>query len=964
MSRTRSSNHIFGALDYTGPVERLGLGFVHAISQYLSVKNRWFPSGNRDLRGVWDIYDYVESGSSLHLHQRSIYISSNAEGSEDCTLPFFDTKPNIPTSATPHPFSPLEFADGYPDPDAYHPMASPPLCASKSDIIHNSLDDYLEDQYILHSDACRRLQTLFSEFENNDIVFALAMGKLGIFPPLAPNATTLIHHPLVEGILHHVNKGKFDTLLNASSEEPELVINQLNEWYAGYSQAMARSIELLLLSLNACAILGGVELLQLPPNPEWQGIFITSHAHLGGSSLGVKPLILSDATRHRLQTLDRLGLPMWAHIEGEARYDYIGGDAPFCFPCEEDEDTMQVQASQLISGNRKVAVKKWHHPIVVDATCQHDPPSSDILSRSLCFELQGHIISLLGGGQGQGMTFYEFNRILKFKLGASVWSGEQYEKDAHSQSADIGQLWSAPRYAHPDCKHKGVLAAQWRIPLTWTQPHGRVLNQEGNAHQNSFRPPANPHQAGPEKPVNTAASLSSVHTSPLPEAHAPEPLLPMHLPTSSSTAAISHVVSLDGLSPDAPSTAAPPTAAPPTAAPPTAAPPPHTSPTLPSLHISSLPEVQAAPVMTQLVKPVELQYWEQLEVDDWHKDQEDDVRKLAASAQYQGLLGWHYGPSKLQQQIDGKIQPHSRYVARFLFKTKPALSAFAAQLQKEQLHSLQEIPLTDEKWSGISNFTFFFHPRYLAYVYSMEISSSFQEALLSSAPPYLNGSPSRDPDWSLKVCQFKHNMKYLQPFEYHRFPPVPTEPAPPQTSHYEPGVMLDLTTIKIDELWALALKTERAQGHFGLGTAEVRGLLRLAVLMQILRNETWNVRLFHADGPYVRVIQYIVLAVHKTLNTGPIGWFTPGPNRQRVPPFEDALSVTNSHNVSFTFKADRTEDSVGLVTPGQLAAWNTWVEKKLQDEITKLNKKKDKKKKGSQPHQEPNISAGAGPSSS
>ena len=105
------------------------------------------------------------------------------------------------------------------------------------------------------------------------------MGRLYIIAPQNLNKVCIdpectVPHSLItkmyalmhETIIHH--------LLNSVHAEKSTIIHKLHDFYRRLASANACADVVLLQALDACAILGGVELPHWPPNKEWQGAVI------------------------------------------------------------------------------------------------------------------------------------------------------------------------------------------------------------------------------------------------------------------------------------------------------------------------------------------------------------------------------------------------------------------------------------------------------------------------------------------------------------------------------------------------------------------------------------------------------------------------------------------------------------------------------------------------------------------
>ena len=151
------------------------------------------------------------------------------------------------------------------------------------------------------------------------------MGRLHIIAPQNLNKVqvdpehTVLHSLITEMytlmhemIIHH--------LLNMEYADRAAVVRQLDNFYSRLAAANACADLILLHAMDACAILGGVELPHWPPTKAWWGAVINSKSLL-------RPGIqLSEDGEQFLATLHQLeqwGVPIWGYSISSAnsRYD-------------------------------------------------------------------------------------------------------------------------------------------------------------------------------------------------------------------------------------------------------------------------------------------------------------------------------------------------------------------------------------------------------------------------------------------------------------------------------------------------------------------------------------------------------------------------------------------------------------------------------------------------------------------
>lgn len=232
--------------------------------------------------------------------------------------------------------------------------------------------------------------------------------------------------------------------------------------------------------LDACAVLGGVELPVWSPNPSFTGCWIPPSPR---ASAEVNESYFLQA---RARKLERWGVPLWCEVPRRLNRRYEAG--PTGGPvasCPRVESRHQQRLVALTVGSPPVPVKKVR--VAVGNRCASRPfdPSSSPLPEGL--EIRGSveraISALVDPESPETKTFDAFNKDMMRLLGTGVWSGKKHELQHHHGHIDPGSKqrprWLKIRDGVHDCGHKGVLLAAVEIPNTWYEPRSCPLDFRG-----------------------------------------------------------------------------------------------------------------------------------------------------------------------------------------------------------------------------------------------------------------------------------------------------------------------------------------------------------------------------------------------------------------------------------------------------------------------------------------------------
>jgi hypothetical protein len=256
--------------------------------------------------------------------------------------------------------------------------------------------------------------------------------------------------------------------LGATRGMPDEILGQVQVLNSRLAHARAMYDFALLEALDACAVLGGVELPVWPPNPSYVGCWV-------GAPLRTSTEVnASYFLQARARKLERWGVPLW-HQRGrriKRRYD-VGPEGRAVAGGEAAEQHHQQRLGALIRGTPPIPIKKTL--VVVGSRSASRPfgPSSAPLpdDREIRAQIQRAISALVDPESAESKTFEAFNEVMKALLGPGVWSGRKHESQHHHPYAPPNpkqtSRWLRIRDGVQDCGHKGVLLAAVEIPQTW-----------------------------------------------------------------------------------------------------------------------------------------------------------------------------------------------------------------------------------------------------------------------------------------------------------------------------------------------------------------------------------------------------------------------------------------------------------------------------------------------------------------
>jgi hypothetical protein len=228
----------------------------------------------------------------------------------------------------------------------------------------------------------------------------------------------------------------------------------------------------LLVSLDACAVLGGMEL------PTWpvQDLAIgTIFDGSDGTHTEVHDSTLSASAQAFALTLERWGVPHWRVEYGEKRFAVCRSCPPLLDHAA--EHALQQEIRSRAQTNVSKGVMKGDITVGFDfavtetitrsrpqqllLAAPRDDPSTQHFAMEQCLKALAP--------EGDPTPFKNFSALMKSVL-QGVWLDLKYEEGLHSSRALEGIKWKKMRVPFPIGAHAPLMAAFVRIPSSYYQP--------------------------------------------------------------------------------------------------------------------------------------------------------------------------------------------------------------------------------------------------------------------------------------------------------------------------------------------------------------------------------------------------------------------------------------------------------------------------------------------------------------
>ena len=218
-------------------------------------------------------------------------------------------------------------------------------------------------------------------------------------------------------------------------------------------------------ALDACALLGGVELPTWPASIEFTGVWLEE------SKRNLAELPASYISQCRARDLERWGVPCW--VESPRRHYGRLEAEKFAMPTgdRQAEGHHQKWLQQCPPAN----IRMVHIPVAQQAVVL-SLPDCPLPSPERWEAVKSKILQLLDADETAPLIFQNFSREMGRLLGEGIWSGKRYEAQQHSGD---GIHWLKAREGAQEVLHVGVIHASLEIPSTWRHPQVLVATKTG-----------------------------------------------------------------------------------------------------------------------------------------------------------------------------------------------------------------------------------------------------------------------------------------------------------------------------------------------------------------------------------------------------------------------------------------------------------------------------------------------------
>jgi hypothetical protein len=417
---------------------------------------------------------HQSSEAITHIYNVFPMILTSSNAQERSPPPF-----NVPPTPLADSFNPILLPTNLSK--EYHPLLRQPETAGIDDAAR-----IFEGPLVVKSSVRAKIRASHIQFHEQDLAFAQDMGRLFVIAPQNLNKVHVdpectVPHSLITEMYALMHESIIRHLLNTDYSERSTIVGQLNDFYWRLASANACADVVLLRALDACAILGGVELPCWPPNKRWRGAVFNSKSL---PTPGIEPTDDGEQLLATIRQLERWGVPIWGFSISRAnsRFDVTPEGLPSEDKLEEDMFQRLLHSVDTVdvAGNvERVKIAKTVKEVHTNDVLLS--PNTGLPLGSQRLRLQHAIVALLDHNSPSHMNFASFSSISRDILGSTIWTGNRHEAALHPLSLDISQPmpWSRVRDAPRECAHCGVNIALFQIPLPWLNPDSSVATSGG-----------------------------------------------------------------------------------------------------------------------------------------------------------------------------------------------------------------------------------------------------------------------------------------------------------------------------------------------------------------------------------------------------------------------------------------------------------------------------------------------------
>ena len=339
-----------------------------------------------------------------------------------------------------------------------------------------------EGRFIFWPPELRRLTAVGSEIQrlNDEILpFIQSMTRAHMF-----NIYSSVDEPtpgsFLKIVASHTDSSIAASFLGGAYATRDELLSHVRTLNSRLVAARAMHDFALFEALDACAVLGGVELPVWPPNPLYTGCWVRS-AYRGATDVDETYFLQA-----RARKLERWGVPLWYEAGRcmNRRYD-VGLDGRPVSAWRAMEQDHQQRLTALTRRNPPISVKAVRiaagYRSASRPFCYSSAPLPQ--ERGVRQKIERAISALVDPDSPEMKTFDAFNNDMMQLLGSGVWSGRKHEFRHHHSQINPGSKerprWLRIRDGVQDSGHKGVLLASVEIPNTWYDPCSYPLTFRG-----------------------------------------------------------------------------------------------------------------------------------------------------------------------------------------------------------------------------------------------------------------------------------------------------------------------------------------------------------------------------------------------------------------------------------------------------------------------------------------------------
>jgi hypothetical protein len=332
---------------------------------------------------------------------------------------------------------------------------------------HNQLARDSQGRFFLLTSAIESLTgpgSVLKEVESRVLPFLSNGTQLDIFGTWK-DAAGPDSHLLLSAAREFTNVTDLRSRLNRRFSSKERALEEAEPLNHGIDSLEAIDQYAVRVALDACALLGGVELPTWPVCVDFAGSWLEE----ANPNMADKPA--SYISQCRARDCERWGVPCW--LEAPRRHYSRLDVTPIARPT--GDRGAEALHQQWLRKCPPDQVKKVYIPTIVRSV-DRSSPSCALPSPEAWKAVKTKIQLLLDDDASAPLAFNSFNREMGQLLDKGIWSGKQYEAQRHS---DRSVCWLTAREGAQEILHRGVIHASFEIPSTWGSPQTPVVDKHG-----------------------------------------------------------------------------------------------------------------------------------------------------------------------------------------------------------------------------------------------------------------------------------------------------------------------------------------------------------------------------------------------------------------------------------------------------------------------------------------------------